>query len=146
MKNNDCFYCLNHDSNGSTLAENTGWYHPCKFGIENEDMKIDVVKKCEKYFPNVGFQIGGYYSHVHFEIDGKKPDKDGYNPCLEMVIHSDGVFPKEDPDEMTYWHICDFEQLEEFVEFWGRYLRKKGVISKRRKKIWERKFLKAKNI
>ena len=87
------------------------------------------IKKCKKYFPNIGFQIGGYYSHIHFEINEEtKPDKDGNNPCLEMVIHSDGQFPTEDLKEMIHFHICDFQQIEEWVSFWGEYLRKKGVI------------------
>ena len=31
MKNNECFDCLNHLKGES--ADNTGWYHPCKFGV-----------------------------------------------------------------------------------------------------------------
>ena len=63
MNNNNCFDCLNHGE--GELAENTGWYRLCKFGIENNGLQ--EIEKCEKYEPNVGFQIGGYYTHMHFE-------------------------------------------------------------------------------
>lgn len=119
MKNNDCFYCLNH-SDGER-AENNGWYHSCKLGILNDGLKD--IHKCEKYLPNKGFQIGGYYSHMHFDyIDGES------NPCMDWIIHSDGEFPRDERNEMLVFHICDFRQIEEWVQFWGKYLRDQGVI------------------
>ena len=120
MKNNNCFYCLNHLD--GELAENTGWYHPCNLGIKNEDLQN--VKECENYFPNTGFQIDGYYSHVHFEFN--KLQK---NSCMEMIIHSNGEFPTENSHEQIQLHLCDFRQLEHFVKEWGEYFRKIGVVT-----------------
>lgn len=119
MKNNECFYCLNHGE--GKPADNTGWYHPCKLGIENEGLR--EIEKCEKWKPNKGFQIGGYYSHMHFEFD-----ENNSNECMEWVIHSDGEFPRDNPNEMIKFHICDFRQIEEWVKFWGKYLRERGAI------------------
>ena len=119
MRNNECFYCLNHGD--GEAAENTGWYHHCKFGIENEDLQ--EVEKCPKWEPNKGFQIGGYYSHMHFEFD------ENTDNCIEWIIHSDGEFPTDNPKEMIRFHICEFQQIENWVNFWGKYLREKGVIS-----------------
>lgn len=121
MKNNDCFNCLNCGE--GKLAENTGWYHPCKLNIENEGLKN--VKECKSYSPNKGFQIGGYYSHIHFEYNKEKVDE-----CMEMIIHSDGEFPKEDSEYQIKFHICNFKQLEDFVKEWGEYFRTIGVVSK----------------
>jgi hypothetical protein len=102
-------------------ADNTGWYHPCNLGIPNDGLKD--VKSCKKYSPNKGFKIGGYYSHVHFEYDKKTK-----NPCMEMIVHSDGQFPTDDRSEMIQFHICDFRQLEDFVKEWGSYFRRLGII------------------
>ena len=120
MKNNNCFYCLNQCK--GQLAENTGWYHPCKLGIQNEGLQN--VKECPSYSPNTGFQIGGYYSHIHFEYN-----KENANECMEMIIHSDGEFPTEETERQIQFHICDFRQLEHFVKEWGEYFRKIGVVS-----------------
>ena len=65
MKNNNCFYCLNQCE--GQLAENTGWYHPCKLGIQNEGLQN--IKDCPSYSPNTGFQIGGYYSCLLYTSD-----------------------------------------------------------------------------
>lgn len=121
MKNNNCFYCLNHNAGKGVLAENTGWYHQCTLGIKNEDLQ--EVEKCPSYKPNKGFQIGGYYTHMDI-----KPHGD----CLIWTIHGDGEFPKTDPSEFIELHICDFEQIEYFVEFWGKHLREKGIIPERK--------------
>jgi len=120
MKNNECFDCLNHGE--GKFAENTGWYHPCKFGIKNEGMK--EVEKCPKFLPNKGFQIGGYYSFTHFEFS-----KDVPNECMELFFHSNGEFPKDDEEEFIQFHICDFTQLESWVKYWGKYLRKVGAVN-----------------
>lgn len=121
MKNNNCFNCLNRGE--GELKEITGWYYPCKLDIQNEN--IQNIKECSSYIPNNGFQIGGYYSHIHFEYDKEQIDK-----CMEMIIHSDGKFPEEEPENQIQFHICDFKQLEEFVKEWGEYLRSIGVVSK----------------
>ena len=120
MKNNNCFNCLHHLD--GELAKNTGWYLPCKFGIENEGLKN--IKDCPSFEPNTGFQIGGYYSHIHFEYDKNIP-----NHCMEMIIHSDGGFATEDKEKQIQLHICDFRQLEHFVKEWGEYLRKIGAVN-----------------
>lgn len=119
MKNNNCFYCLN--AGKGVPAENTGWYHPCRLGIANEGLQD--VKTCPKHAENRGFQIGGYYTHMHFE--GDEP-----NGCLEWFIHGDGEFPKSDEkrSEWIQFHICDFRQIEKWVEVWGAELRRRGLI------------------
>lgn len=119
MKSNECFNCLNH-SDGK-LAENKGWYHPCKLGITNEGLQDCTT--CPSYGMNSGFQIGGYYTHMHFEANGSEP-----NGCLEWIIHGDGEFPKSDPSEFIKFHICDFRQIEEWVKEWGIELRKRGLV------------------
>jgi len=131
VKNNNCFSCLNHLEKEGVLAENTGWYHPCKFGIKNDGM--NDIEKCEKYEPNQGFQMGGYYTHMHFEADPVyeiSMDGEGQTNCLEWFIHGDGQFPSTDPEKWLNIHICDFRQIEEWVKFWGKELRRRGWISK----------------
>ena len=96
MKNNKCFNCLNHDK--GELAENTGWYNPCKLDIPNEGLQN--IKECPNYYPNTGFQIGGYYSHIHFEYN-----KENINGPMEMIIHSDGDFPTEEQERQIQFHI-----------------------------------------
>jgi hypothetical protein len=120
MKSNECFDCLNQGK--GILAENDGWYHPCKFGHKNEGLKD--IATCEDYSPNKGFQIGGYYSHMHFEYE-----KDAGDQCVEWIIHSDGKFPTDKEEDFIKFHICDFTQIEEFVKFWGKKLREDGVIA-----------------
>lgn len=119
MKNNRCFDCLNHGE--MIAAENNGWYNECKLNVENNGM--ENIEECEHYFPCNGFQIGGYYSHVHFEFESEE-----CNDCMEMILHSDGEFPTDDPSKMLRLHLCDFRQLEKFVKFWGKYFRKKGIV------------------
>jgi len=121
MKNNDCFNCLHHDNDNGGIAENKGWYHPCKLNVDNDGLQD--VKSCEKYAPNKGFQIGGYYTHMHFEHIEGQIDK-----CLNWVIHSEGEFPTSDEKEQIVFHICNFKQIEEWVKFWGEHLRKEGII------------------
>ena len=69
---------------------------------------------------NKGFQIGGYWNKMHFEDDG--------GGCLKWHIHGDGQFPSDNESDWIEFHICDFTQIEEFVKFWGKELRKKGLI------------------
>ena len=122
MKVNKCFDCINHDpEDHDNVKDEPGWYHGCKLKIPNEGLKSII--DCKSYEPNKGFQIGGYYSQVHFELGSKEP-----NPCMEMFIHSDGEFVTHDESEMMQFHLCDFRQLEDWVKFWGDHFRKKGVI------------------
>ena len=71
-----------------------------------------------------GFQIGGYYTDMDFEIDNYCTDMD---PCLRWLIFSDGEFPR-DAAEIEF-HICDFRQIERWVKYWGKELRKRGWIT-----------------
>lgn len=119
MKFNNCFDCLHHGER--ERGEPYGFYYSCKLNIENNG--LEDTKSCPSYSMNQGFQIGGYYSHIHFECNEEVP-----NECMEMIIHSDGEFPTEDTEKQIKFHICDFRQLEYFVKVWGDYLRKKGVI------------------
>lgn len=113
----DCFYCLH--SKSEYISNNVT--HSCLKGLDNSTLKD--VNECDDYYPSQGFQIGGYYSKIHFEFE-----KGENNTCCEMVIHSNGEFPTENTESMIKLHLCDFEQLEEFIDVWGKFLRKKGVI------------------
>ena len=120
MKNNNCFYCLNGGK--GILAEDGGSYHPCLKGISNEGLQD--VKSCPSHEENKGFQIGGYYTHMHF-IPYGAPEP---GVCLTWTIHGDGDFPTDDPSKFISFHICDFKQIEEWVKVWGIELRKRGWI------------------
>lgn len=117
MRNNNCLDCLNMGE--GIPAENTGWYHPCKLGLPNEDLQD--LSLCHRFEPNMGFQMGGYYTHTHFE---------GFpnSGCIELIIHGDLEFPKTDQIEWIRVHICDFTQIEDWVAFWGKELRRRGWI------------------
>lgn len=126
-KANACWYCRNVGK--STVKIGDGWSHDCKFGIENTgfDDKKSIRDKCDKYDPREGFQMGGYYTHMWFE--GGFEEVDG---CLEWVIQGDLDFPISDDDEEKKpikIHICDFKQIEDWVKFWGKELRRRGWIS-----------------
>lgn len=117
-----CFYCRHH-TNGR--IEESGWSYDCKLGIDNRDKNgyVEDVIACEKGAPQIGFQIGGYYTHMWFESNDNDTD-----PCLEWIICSDGQFPVDDDKDGIGFHVCGFYQLEHFVEFWGKELRRKGII------------------
>ena len=83
----------------------------------------ELVVECPGGEPQEGFQIGGYYSHMWFE----RQDQLEANGCLEWMICSDGEFPSDTPE--TQFHLCDFRQLEQFVAFWGKELRRRGWVS-----------------
>lgn len=86
--------------------------------MEKDVSNAEIVAKCQGGEPRLGFQIGGYYSHMWFEEDGS---------CLLWKICSDGEFPTNEPQIVL--HVCDFRQIERFVEFWGRRLRETGLIN-----------------
>lgn len=124
-----CFYCRNsvHIEGGTAPRANGGFHHQyrCKMGLRMPDRRkavddIDIVRQCPSGAPQLGFQIGGYYSHMWFE--GDEPDG-----CLEWKICSDGEFPSEKAE--IEFHICDFKQIESFVAFWGKELRRRGVVT-----------------
>jgi len=123
-----CFDCKN-----STNARNNGcgWSYDCKHGIDNRKMNggIQQVLSCPKGEPRIGFQVGGYYTHMWFEQeDNRLAAKPGQ--CLRWVVMSDGEFPIQDDDDGTHleFHICRFEQIEYFVEFWRGELERKGLL------------------
>ena len=117
-KGKSCFYCENHFN---AHIEKPGWSHDCKEGIDNSNLNngIEDVVNCPKGKPQFGFQIGGYYTHMVFQKNSE---------CLTWIIKSDGCFPTDDENEQIKFHVCNFKQIERFVEFWGNYLRKKHII------------------
>jgi hypothetical protein len=117
MKNNNCFYCVN--AKQGEPAENTGWYHPCSLDHFNEDMQ--KIEQCPDYYPCNGFQMGGHYTHTHFECSGP-------GECMMLYIHGDLEFPQSDPRNWLKIHICEFQQIEQWVKFWGGFLRSRGLV------------------
>jgi len=126
-----CFYCRN-SKNGR--PDEIGWKYDCALDIDNSEMNdgIEQVVECPKGKPRQGFQLGGYYTHMWFEAECQNvPPEPGQ--CLSWTIMGDGEFPiadGEDTEPITF-HICDFEQIEEFVEFWRGELEKQGLLSPR---------------
>ena len=133
-KSEACFYCRNC---GESEIDKISWRYNCKLGIDNtgfDDAKI-ISEKCQGFNPRNGFQMGGYYTHMWFERGDKArfpPPEGGETPCLEWIIQGDLKFPIPNnvQREPTRIHICDFTQIESWVEFWGKELRKRGWISK----------------
>jgi len=129
-KGSACFYCR-HSVSRTDLAR-SGTHdaiYDCVLGIDNSAMNggADQVIACPKGDPRVGFQMGGYYTHMWFEVDGATPEEGGEpNTCLRWHIMGDGQFPTEEDRTV---HICDFTQLEYFVAFWGKELRRRGWIT-----------------
>ena len=128
MSNHACFHCRNA-INGHIIPP--GWSYDCAKGIDNKHMDggIEQVVACPEGEPQIGFQIGGYHTHMYFEQDDDSITKPG---CLEWHIESDGEFPVHGNNrpgrQPIQFHLCDFTQLEEFVEFWGKELRRRGWV------------------
>ena len=134
-KGDACFYCRNaisgrvlNDGNFQEVLKNPsvgGWGYDCRLGLENESLNGGprVAASCSGFDPRIGFQIEGYYTHMWFE---KKP-----HGCLTWIIQGDGEFPVSDDDaeELLEFSICDFTEIENFVRFWGKELRKRGWIA-----------------
>lgn len=132
-KGTACFYCRNSIklTKNPEEASRTGWRYDCKFGIDNTEMKGDLesIMECPEADPRWGFQLGGHYCHMYFEPDGLSPDDGGLpNPCLRWYIK--GHFEWDEiQGGLQSLHICDFRQIEYFVEAWGRELRRRGWIT-----------------
>ncbi len=129
-KGGACFYCR-HSVNKSNSATHAT-YFDCEFGIDNSEMNggVEQVIACPQGDPRRGFQMGGYYTHMWFEVDGMPPETAGNpNPCLTWHIQGTGDFTTQDGEPHTEFHICDFTQIEDFVRFWGKELRKRGWIT-----------------
>lgn len=127
MKGDACFRCrhqTNHridfieDANGHKVPN--GHAYDCALGIDNTNLNggLEVAMTCPSCEPMKGFQMGGYYTHMWFEDD---------EGCLTWVIQGDGDFPTElgDEEKQMRIHICDFGQVEEFVEFWVKEFEKR---------------------
>lgn len=121
-----CFMCRNAISRPDIYVERSGggFHHQfsCKVALPMPNCDVDrpdeeIVASCSGGKPCLGFQIGGYYSHMWFEADGA---------CLAWSICSDGDFPTDKPEFV--FHICDFKQIERFVDFWGKELRRRGLV------------------
>lgn len=128
-----CFHCRHAIQRSSVTVprEGGGFHHQysCSKGLpmpsSSPDISdADIVSACPGGAPTEGFQIGGYYSHMWFESENNSPDD-----CLTWVIGSDGEFPTIEKEKRIELHVCDFRQIERFVAFWGRELRKRGVIT-----------------
>lgn len=104
--------------------------YECKLGLPVIHGNLMRMITCPEALPKVGFQIGGYYSYMWFEDIRGSGERDP-DACLEWQICSDGEFPTESPK--IEFHICDFEQLERFVEFWRYFLEYKNWIPPRTK-------------
>lgn len=120
-----CFYCKWHSEG---VINEPGWAFKCTKGLDNSKIQtIDDVLTCPQGRPVQGFQIGGYYTHMELvDPDAGIPKEKRNNSCLEWLIWSDGEFPRglpaKDPPEIRF-HLCDFGQLVEFVEFWKKALK-----------------------
>ncbi len=127
-----CWYCRNVCN---TRNDGSGWTHDCKLGIDNTgfDDVSKLAEQCKSFDMRKGFQMGGYYTHMWFEYDGTLPEEGGAaDGCMNWVIQGDLEFPIQDEDtqsEPMRIHICDFEQIEEWVAFWGKELRRRGWVS-----------------
>ena len=125
-KGQACFDCRNCDDKRSH-TDRIGWRHYCKLGMSNSKMNggIEQVLDCPNGQPRLGFQMGGYYTHMWFEPYYIETDN-GPGFCLNWIIKGDGEFPRDEPE--LQFHICDFTQIEAWVKFWGKELRKNGFI------------------
>jgi hypothetical protein len=116
-KGDACFYCRNATNARPDIP---GWAYDCKAGIDNTTLSggIEVAMQCPQVNPRFGFQVGGHLKHMWFEKPpGRKSD------CMEWIW--DTIDTPELPASL---HICNFTQLERFVEFWGKELRRRGWI------------------
>lgn len=121
----DCFDCRNSCNVDHHVPREGGGFHHQYSCSENVQPIPKRGEQCPKKDPRIGFQLGGYYSHMWFE----RHDHSEVNECLEWMIASDGDFPTKDGKVGIQFHLCDFRQLEEFVKFWGKELRKRGWVS-----------------
>lgn len=123
-----CFYCNNSEYLHQHVEKDGKFYpqYKCRKNLSMPDHQyprsdVEIVLECPGGDPRYGFQIGGYYTHMWFE-------RDEPNSCLEWMIASDGEFPSQNGEPEISFHICNFKQIERFVEFWGKELRRRGWI------------------
>lgn len=119
----ECFNCRNRKEKSPMEAEE------CLRGHTTYSVKsVKELSICSDFNPRVGFQIGGYWSHMWFTQE----NPGHIDTCLKWNICSDGEFPTDKP--AISFHICDFEQMEKFIEFWRWELERRGWISPREPK------------
>lgn len=143
-----CFDCRNSRSvDGMVEREGGGYHHQytCAKGLHQPDRvegvpDVEIVQQCPGGDPRFGFQIGGYYSHMWLEGGSKVPCEpkcpgamcqDGCkreSSCMTWCIASDGEFPTKDGEPGITFHVCDWHQIERFVAFWGKELRRRGWV------------------
>lgn len=123
-----CFHCRNH-CDDRPHPSGIGWAYSCRHGLDTEQVpdSPDGVLACSKGDVQYGFQIGGYYRHMYFE--GEPPVFLGggcrLGGCLDLHIQGDAEFPQGKDIELE---LCEFQQLEEWVKFWGKELRRRGWV------------------
>lgn len=121
----NCFDCRKHIT--LPFDQKEGWRYQCKEGRETKGAN---PMTCPGGDVQRGFQIGGYYSHMWFETEGSTvAEGANHDPCLNWMIASDGEFPTENGEVGIEFHLCDFTQIERWVAFWGKELRKRGWIT-----------------
>ena len=120
IHNSACYHCRNSE-NGRIIEP--GWAYDCKLNLDTSNMSggsPSKVIECPGGDVKYGFQVGGYWTNMWFEKEST------CNQCLRWITNI------KDEDELPIsLHICDFEQLEEFVEFWRKELERRGWISPR---------------
>lgn len=123
-----CFYCRNY-LNARANPDGPGWVYDCRLGLDTSTIAYnpEAVTACPSGDVQLGFQIGGYYRHMWF--DGETPVFIGggatIGGCLDLHIQGDAEFPQ---GESMEFHLCEFQQLEEWVAFWGKELRRRGWV------------------
>ena len=101
----ECFNCRNRKEKSPMEAEE------CLRGHTTYSVKsVKELSICSDFNPRVGFQIGGYWSHMWFTQE----NPGHIDACLKWNICSDGEFPTDKP--AISFHICDFEQMEKFID------------------------------
>lgn len=138
-----CFYCRRYTNKTawkSTLIGNIVEFNPipgprqfCQLGLDTSKIdSLEDVVACPKGEPQLGFRIGGYYRHMWFEGDIPQVFENGsrIGGCLEWFIG--GVIGGETDFSGTgnvmEFHLCDWKQIERWVKFWGRELRRRGWV------------------
>jgi hypothetical protein len=114
-----------YDVEGVLVPREGGGFHHQYSCNENVHPIPKAKEPCSKKDPRIGFQIGGYHSHMWFE----RHDYSEVNDCVNWMIASDGDLPTKDGSAEIQFHLSDFRQLEEFVKFWGKELRQRGWVS-----------------
>ncbi len=76
--------------------------------------------------PRTGFHLGEGYTPMWFKQDGFELEPVG---GLVWVIDSDGETPIQPAEKRIELHIRDFREVEAWVAFWGKELRRRGWVA-----------------